>query len=134
MSLVLYLTRNGLLEPLGQSQIFPYLCGLSRHYRFTLISFEKPADISGYSLRSRTREQCTELGLRWISLRFRLKPRPLAPALAIPHLTLVALWQWSRRSSPSLFTPVLCLQPRLLLADSSAFRSSLTCGPSGLRS
>lgn len=102
MKQVLYLTRNGLLEPLGQSQIFPYLRGLSRNYEITLISFEKPADVADSSLLHRARVQCAELGLRWIPLRFRLKPRPLAPALAIPQLALVALWQWRRRPGPQL--------------------------------
>lgn len=102
MKQVLYLTRNGLLEPLGQSQIFPYLRGLSRHYRLTLISFEKPADLADHSVLHRAIEQCAELGLRWIPLRFRLKPRPWAPALAIPQLALVALGQWRRRSRPQL--------------------------------
>ena len=102
MKQVLYLTRNGLLEPLGQSQIFPYIRGLSRNYEITLISFEKPADIADPSLLHRARVQCTELGLRWFPLRFRLKPRPWAPALAIPQLALVALWQWRRRPRPQL--------------------------------
>jgi glycosyltransferase involved in cell wall biosynthesis len=102
MKQVLYLTRNGLLEPLGQSQIFPYLRGLSSDFKLTLISFEKPADAAQHSLRHRAREQSAELGLRWIPLRFRLKPRPWAPALAIPQLALVALWQWRRRSKPQL--------------------------------
>ena len=102
MKQVLYLTRNGLLEPLGQSQIFPYLRGLSRDYRLTLISFEKPVDAADRSAMHRARVQCAELGLRWIPLRFRLKPRPWAPALAIPQLALVALWQWRRRPRPEL--------------------------------
>jgi len=37
----LYLTRNGLLEPLGQSQVMAYLRGLSRDYKITLITYEK---------------------------------------------------------------------------------------------
>ncbi|MCP9910753.1 glycosyltransferase [Cyanobium sp. BA20m-p-22] len=102
MKQVLYLTRNGLLEPLGQSQIFPYIRGLSRDYKITLISFEKPADVAAHSLLHRARERCGELGLRWIPLRFRLKPRPWAPALAVPQLALVALWQWRRRPRPQL--------------------------------
>lgn len=32
MSNTLYFTRNGLLEPLGQSQVFAYLRGLSRNH------------------------------------------------------------------------------------------------------
>jgi glycosyltransferase involved in cell wall biosynthesis len=102
MSSVLYLTRNGLLEPLGQSQIFSYLRGLSRDYKISLISFEKPADAADPSMMHRARLQCAELGLRWIPLRFRLRPRPWAPALAIPELALVALWQWRRRRRPQL--------------------------------
>lgn len=42
----LYLTRNGLLEPLGQSQVLAYLRGLSRDYRITLITYEKDEDRS----------------------------------------------------------------------------------------
>jgi len=38
----LYLTRNGLLEPLGQSQVIAYLRGLSQNYKITLITYEKP--------------------------------------------------------------------------------------------
>lgn len=43
----LYLTRNGLLEPLGQSQVLSYLRGLSKEHRVTLITYEKDEDPSG---------------------------------------------------------------------------------------
>jgi hypothetical protein len=102
MKLVIYLTRNGLLEPLGQSQVFPYLRGLSCHYSITLISFEKQTDRSHPVATQRIWEQCRAHGINWIPLRFRSKPRPWAPALAIPQLALVALWQWRRRRRPQL--------------------------------
>ena len=39
---VLYLSYDGMTDPLGQSQVLPYLIGLSKKgYQFTLISFEK---------------------------------------------------------------------------------------------
>lgn len=39
---VLYLSYDGMTDPLGQSQVLPYLIGLSKKgYVFTLISFEK---------------------------------------------------------------------------------------------
>jgi glycosyltransferase involved in cell wall biosynthesis len=39
---VLYITYDGLTDPLGQSQILPYLQGLSSYgYEFTVLSFEK---------------------------------------------------------------------------------------------
>ena len=44
MTPTLYLTRNGLLEPLGQSQVLAYLRGLSRDYQITLITYEKDDD------------------------------------------------------------------------------------------
>jgi len=43
MKNVLYLSYDGMTDPLGQSQVLPYLIGLSQKgFRFTLISFEKP--------------------------------------------------------------------------------------------
>ena len=43
MTHVLYLSYDGMTDPLGQSQVLPYIIGLSAQgYRFTLISFEKP--------------------------------------------------------------------------------------------
>ena len=44
MNATLYLTRNGLLEPLGQSQVMAYLRGLSYKHSITLITYEKPKD------------------------------------------------------------------------------------------
>ena len=42
---VLYLSYDGALEPLGQSQVVPYLVGLAaRGAAITLVSFEKPAE------------------------------------------------------------------------------------------
>ena len=39
---VLYLSYDGMTDPLGQSQVLPYIIGLSKEgYRFTIISFEK---------------------------------------------------------------------------------------------
>ena len=39
---VLYLSYDGMTDPLGQSQVIPYLAGLTKHgYKFTIISFEK---------------------------------------------------------------------------------------------
>jgi glycosyltransferase involved in cell wall biosynthesis len=90
------------LEPLGQSQIWPYLRGLSRDHRITLISFEKPADRVDSSAIQRMRSQCASHGMRWIPLQFRSQPSPWAPALAIPQLALVALWHWRHRGCPQL--------------------------------
>ena len=40
---VLFISYDGITDPLGQSQVLPYLAGLSKlGYRFTLLSCEKP--------------------------------------------------------------------------------------------
>ena len=41
---VLFISYNGMLDPLGQSQVIPYLRELARAgVRFTLLSFERRA-------------------------------------------------------------------------------------------
>ena len=45
MSKVLYITYDGLLEPLGQSQVWQYVSMLSEEHSITILSFEKKSDI-----------------------------------------------------------------------------------------
>ena len=82
----LYLTRNGLLEPLGQSQVMAYLRGLSRDYQITLITFEKPEDWADTTAMARARADCAAYGIRWLPQRFRRQPKILAPALSMMHM------------------------------------------------
>lgn len=79
----LNLTRNGLLEPLGQSQVVAYLHGLSRKYRITLISYEKDEDGAHAQRVARAQAECDGLDLSWLAQRFRLQSRVLAPALSM---------------------------------------------------
>ena len=44
MAKVLYITYDGILEPLGQSQVLNYLEKLSKDHEITLMSFEKKQD------------------------------------------------------------------------------------------
>src|SRR5215471_16074411 len=54
---VLYISYNGMLEPLGQSQVIPYLKELTRQgVQFTLLSFEQPQAYSSAGI-----EQSAEL-------------------------------------------------------------------------
>ncbi|MEX3011472.1 glycosyltransferase [Hoeflea sp. TYP-13] len=76
----MYITRNGLLEPLGQSQVMAYLRGLSSEYRVTLISFEKPEDAANITAMAKARADCEALGIRWLPQRFHYRPKLLAPA------------------------------------------------------
>jgi glycosyltransferase involved in cell wall biosynthesis len=80
---VLYLTRNGLLEPLGQSQVMTYLRGLSEHYCITLISHEKPEDLSNNELMDQAYTNCLKYGICWLPQKFQPHPRIIAPAISI---------------------------------------------------
>lgn len=83
MTPTLYLTRNGLLEPLGQSQVMAYLRGLSREYRITLITYEKDEDRADTARMAEVRAECEALGINWLPQRFRHQPRIIAPSLSM---------------------------------------------------
>lgn len=72
----LYVSYDGLLEPIGQSQILPYLEGLARQdVRLCLLSFEKAADLARSSrVLSDTRRRLEAVGIRWVALRYHKRP------------------------------------------------------------
>lgn len=64
----LYITFNGLMEPLGQSQVLPYIKELSkRGIKFYLISLEKKRDVKETK---KIRENLKLLGINWYKLRY----------------------------------------------------------------
>ena len=86
MTATVYVTRNGLLEPLGQSQVFGYLRGLSREYGITLITYEKDEDWANADRVAEMQAACVELGIRWLPQRFLRRPRLIAPALSMVRM------------------------------------------------
>ena len=82
----LYLTRNGLLEPLGQSQVMAYLRGLSREHAITLITYEKPEDYADTAAMARARADCAAHGIRWLPQQFQPHPKVIAPALSMMRM------------------------------------------------
>jgi len=73
---VLFISYNGLLDPLGPSQILPYVRALAAGYRLTLLSFEKP--VRGRSEDQRTTERLERLlqaeHIRWVHLDYHQWP------------------------------------------------------------
>ena len=52
---ILYLSYDGMTDPLGQSQVLPYIIGLTKAgYSFHLVSFEKPDRYNQFSKSART--------------------------------------------------------------------------------
>ena len=76
---VLYLSYDGLTDPLGQSQILPYLCGLSAEgYRITVVSFEKPERFA--TGKQAIEALCLRHNLHWVPLLYHRKP-PVASTI-----------------------------------------------------
>ncbi|HET6898412.1 MAG TPA: glycosyltransferase [Vicinamibacteria bacterium] len=71
---VLYLTYNGLTEPLGRRQVLPYVLGLAaRGWRFTVVSFEK-AETADDEARKQVRALLDEARVEWIPRRYHKRP------------------------------------------------------------
>ncbi len=68
MAKVLYITYDGILEPLGQSQVLNYLEKLSKDHEITLMSFEKKQDTKNINYLNKTEYRCRKSGIIWVSL------------------------------------------------------------------
>ncbi len=101
---VVYLSRTGVMEPLGQSQILPYLRGIARERDVTLISREKAADLAETEGYERMMRECRDLGIDWRPRRFPLRStalRTLGDIVVLAADALGALWR-HRGQSPVL--------------------------------
>jgi glycosyltransferase involved in cell wall biosynthesis len=67
---IIYLSYDGLTDPLGQSQILPYIYGLNKSSRlkFTIISFEKLKRIE------KLEKELSNNNINWHHLRYTKKP------------------------------------------------------------
>ena len=68
MAKVLYITYDGILEPLGQSQVLNYLEKLSKDHEISLMSFEKKQDRENINYLKKTESRCIKSGIIWVSL------------------------------------------------------------------
>lgn len=106
---ILYLTYDGLTDPLGQSQVLPYMIGLSeRGYAITIISSEKP---NRWEQIDQLKELTTACGIRWIHIPYTKSP----PILS----TLYDLWKIRRISKR------LCLQEKFEIVHCRSYITSL---------
>jgi glycosyltransferase involved in cell wall biosynthesis len=74
---VLYLSYDGMTDPLGQSQVLPYLKGLSSQgYHFTIISFEKEKRFDAGA--AEIESICADHDINWHPLRYTKTPPVLS--------------------------------------------------------
>ena len=74
---VLFISYNGMLDPLGQSQVLPYLRELAkRGVQFTLLSFERSKAFTreGTQQCEELRQKLASQGIEWHWLRYHQRP------------------------------------------------------------
>lgn len=67
---LIYLSTDGLLDPLGQSQILSYLERLAASHRITLITAEKDHRTADLKLREETADALRKKNISWIPLKY----------------------------------------------------------------
>lgn len=98
---LLYISYDGMTDPLGQSQVLPYLTGLAdRGHRITLLSLEKPALFTRH--RRAVEEICRTAGIAWHPLPYRDRPPILSAWANVRRLGRAA--QALHRRKPFAFT------------------------------
>lgn len=91
---MLYLSYDGMCDPLGASQVLPYLEGLAAlGHRLTLISFEKASRTERE--RAKIAAQCANAGILWQPLRYHKRP-PVVSSMFDTWIMYVAARRLSR--------------------------------------
>jgi glycosyltransferase involved in cell wall biosynthesis len=106
---VLYLSYDGMLEPLGQSQVLAYLEQLAPGRNVHLISFEKKRDWVNSEYRHAVGKRIANAGITWHPQRWHNRPRILAAVYNLLVGTAAAL-SVALRNRVSLFhaRSILC--------------------------
>lgn len=108
---VLYISYDGMLEPLGQSQVLAYLERLAQDHPIHLISFEKGEDWARVSERQALRARIAATGIVWHPLRYHKRPSAIATAWDIAQGAALGMW--------------LTLQHRLSIVHARSYVASL---------
>lgn len=77
---VFYFSYDGLLDPVGRSQILPYLLELQHHFDFLLVSYEKDTD--GFEFHE-MKSFLAKTSIRWYPLKFHQKIRFISSIINI---------------------------------------------------
>ena len=79
MKTVLYISYNGALDPLTNSQVLPYIKGLqSKGYRFVLLTFERMEKLKKKEIFLEKKQELKNQGIEWHWLKYHKRPNLLA--------------------------------------------------------
>jgi len=90
---ILYISYDGILEPLGSSQIIPYLKGLSKKgVKYSILSYEKQADLSRYDDVLKLEKELASHGIKWERLRYHKSPPVISTFFDVVYGCLISFW------------------------------------------
>ena len=89
---LLYISYDGLLEPLGQSQVLRYMEKLSLKHQIYLISYEKHDDWAQGKKRNSLKKEMETAGIHWMPLRYHKHPSGFATTFDIFQGIMVGCW------------------------------------------
>jgi glycosyltransferase involved in cell wall biosynthesis len=89
---ILYISYDGMLEPLGQSQVLAYQQRLAQAFDVHLLSFEKSEDWIHASARNSLAERTRAAGIHWHARRYHKRPTVLATAYDVLVGVISGLW------------------------------------------
>jgi glycosyltransferase involved in cell wall biosynthesis len=70
---ILFISYDGMTDPLGQSQVIPYLAGLTKYgYQFTILSCDKPEKYKNG--KAYVEKLIQPFGIKWVSIPYHKKP------------------------------------------------------------
>ncbi|MBT4764569.1 glycosyltransferase [bacterium] len=78
MAKFLYISHDGLLEPLGQSQVLGYLEKLSNSHKIFIISYEKEKDMLHVDKVNFLKKNLNKKDIHWFPLKYHKKPAVIA--------------------------------------------------------
>ncbi len=97
---VLYISYDGLMEPLGQSQILQYVLRLAEQHRIVLITYEKSVDWADAAERKKLQDRMRIAAIEWIPLRYHKSPTVPATMFDLAvgvFVCLYVMWRYSPR-------------------------------------
>jgi len=89
---VVYVSYDGMLEPLGQSQVLGYLEHLAKIRPIHIVSFEKKSDLLFRARFELIAARIAAAGIHWHPLKYHKRPSALATAYDIFLGTLLGCW------------------------------------------
>jgi glycosyltransferase involved in cell wall biosynthesis len=89
---ILYISYDGMMEPLGQSQVLAYLRQLVVYSPIHLISFEKSEDLADIAEFDFLAREIEASGIVWHPLRYHKRPTALATTWDIANGMRLGIW------------------------------------------